>query len=74
MAENANPPYQPETLKSTIRRKSQLQLTYQGVKKDKLAFCALWFLLIVILISIMAPVIAPEGYNEARPELRLSPF
>ena len=74
MAETANPPYQPEALKSTIRRKSQLQLTYQGIKKDKLAFCALWFLVIVILISIMAPVIAPEGYNEARPELRLAPL
>jgi ABC-type dipeptide/oligopeptide/nickel transport system permease subunit len=53
--------------------KSQLRLTFEGLKKDKLALISSIVMLLVVLATVLAPWLAPDGYNVADPGLRLAP-
>jgi ABC-type dipeptide/oligopeptide/nickel transport system permease subunit len=53
--------------------KSQLRLTFEGLKKDKLALMSSLVMILVVLATIFAPWLAPDGYNVADPGLRLAP-
>jgi peptide/nickel transport system permease protein len=60
-------------LQEKVVQKTQLHLIYNALKKDKLAMTSLVFMILVIVMSVFAPWIAPYGYNEADPSLRLKP-
>ena len=62
-----------ELLGKEVVQKTQLHLIYNALKKDKFAMTSLVFMILVIVMSVFAPWIAPYGYNEADPSLRLSP-
>jgi len=58
---------------SKVVYKSQLRLIYDGLKKDKMAVASVIIIVAIVLITLLAPWIAPYGYNEADSSLRLAP-
>jgi len=56
---------------SIRQAESSFKLFQLALKRDKVAMVSGIFLILVILVSIFAPWIAPYGFNEADPSLRL---
>ena len=59
--------------RSEVGQKSKFELIFQGLKKDKVAMTSLTATALILLVTIFAPWVAPYGYNEADPDLRLAP-
>jgi len=48
---------------STVKKKSQWLDVWKRFRKNKLALCGLIVILLMIVVAILAPVLAPEGYD-----------
>ena len=55
------------------RPESSLRLFWLALKRDKVAMASAVFLLIVVIVTVFAPIFAPYSPYEADPALRLQP-
>ncbi len=55
------------------KKKSRLAMTWHQLKKNKVAMVSLVVLIIIVLVSLLAPVLAPYGYEIADKKNTLAP-
>ena len=62
------------TLKSEPKKRSLWANAWKKLKRNKRAMAGLYFLLFLVVIAILAPILAPQGYDVQNPNtILLSP-